>query len=444
MKQIKFLTTAALFAFSLNLFASDVTEGVFVVDAAKKFLPMLSNQRSLTIDHVRASGFEVYGPFGLKNWLTQQKIPYFEPKLAKGISDQYPSYAQIKQKLVELNQKFPKLTKLFSIGKTTDGNDLLFMKISRAPEQDLALPEVKLISSMHGDEITGRELMIHLIEDILAGYGNDKHITDLVDNTEIFIMPSMNPDGSTRIQRGNAKNIDLNRNFPEFSDHDLNNPNGRAIETQNVMKFQATRQFALSANFHGGAEVVNYPWDAIYDPHPFNDLVKDISLDYANQVSYMKNSTQFPNGITNGAAWYVIKGGMQDWSYIWYNDLQVTIELSGVKYPDYRYIAGYYKDNRDALLNFLSGVHQGAGFVLRDTNGAKIKTEGKVSITSLSAGSKSYDLGSYGFTDGEFYKVLPEGNYQFLVMTKDGRKIKSPEVVVRKNAIITNGNYVSI
>lgn len=441
-----FLIASSLLSISAS-FASDVTEGVFVVDSAKHYLKTISQNKELTIDHVRASGFEVYGPYGLKNWLTQQKIPFFVPKLSKGIADKYPSYDQLKQKMIDLNKKFPKISKLISVGKSNDGNDLLFMKISRAPEQDLTLPEVKFISSMHGDEITGRELMMFLIQDILNGYGSNKQITDLVDNTEIFIMPSMNPDGSTRIQRGNAKNIDLNRNFPDITgDDNQNNPAGRAIETQNIMKFQASRQFALSANFHGGSEVVNYPWDATYDLHPFDGLLKEISLNYAGQVSYMKNSSEFPGGITNGAAWYIVKGGMQDWSYIWHNDLQVTVELSGVKYPDYRYIPNYYKENREALLGFLSDVHQGAGFVIRNSQigGLKTTASGKVTITSVSANNKTLNLGTYGFTGGEFYKVLPTGNYQFAVQTNDGRKILSPVITVRKGTIITDGNYVTL
>ena len=46
----------------------------------------------------------------------------------------------------------------------------------------------------------------------------------------------------------------------------------------------------------------------------------------------MRDSTEFPGGIVNGYDWYEVNGGMQDWSYYWHNDLQVTIELSNMKW----------------------------------------------------------------------------------------------------------------
>jgi len=82
---------------------------------------------------------------------------------------------------------------------------------------------------MHGDEVVGREMLIRLITYLLDGYkAGDQRIKALIDNTHIFIMPSMNPDGFESGRRENANGIDLNRNFPDqvcrsaFSYHGLN------------------------------------------------------------------------------------------------------------------------------------------------------------------------------------------------------------------------------
>src|SRR5690606_30155699 len=101
---------------------------------------------------------------------------------------------------------------------------------------------------MHGNEIVGRELMVRLIDDLASNYNKDQHITELINSTEIFIMPSMNPDGADRKRRGNDNSVDLNRDFPDFTTSDNRNTwENREVETQAVMKWQAQRNFSLSA-----------------------------------------------------------------------------------------------------------------------------------------------------------------------------------------------------
>ena len=77
----------------------------------------------------------------------------------------------------------------------------------------------------------GRELVIFLAEYLIKGYGTIDRITKLVNTTDIWLMPSLNPDGFAAAEEGhcyqvsgggrgraNANQVDLNRNFPTWND----------------------------------------------------------------------------------------------------------------------------------------------------------------------------------------------------------------------------------
>lgn len=427
-----FFFFSLIFSFSA-ISSVKIEEEVYIMGMRPDVVKELIEAGSIEIDHVTSQGFEAYGPHGLMNYLDQKGVPYLDMLVInESVYNDYPNHEEITRKLMAAQARLPGIIKVFSIGKSVQGRELWMVKISDNVHLDEVEPEFKYISSMHGDEITGRELTTFLIEEIATKYGRDPEITQLVNNTEIYIMPSMNPDGSAVKRRGNARGIDLNRNFPDMTRDRESSTIGREIENQAVMRFQSTRQFALSANFHGGTIVANYPWDAKYDPHPLDDLVREISQVYSDHNPDMRSSTEFDGGITNGAAWYIVKGGMQDWSYIWHNDLQITLEVSHTKWPKYSEIPGFYRSNRDSMVEYMKLIHQGAGIRF-----SRPGVAGTVSIRQVYP--RSRDLGTFGFSGSEFYKVLPEGIYNYTVRSPEG--VRTIDVRVDKNHFDQNGNY---
>jgi hypothetical protein len=399
--------------------SNSTEESYFVFHKNEKSVKILIEQ-NLIVDHVDTEGFEVYGPKGTDKYLHSLNANYktldtYKGNITSRFINTYPSPEEIEKELISLQENNKDILRLLSIGKSKEGRKLYVVKISDNVKIDELEPEFKYVANMHGDEIVGREVLVQFIKDLLKRYrSGDQDIIHIVNSTEIFIMPSMNPDGANKKRRGNANNKDLNRDFPDFTTKDnLNELTDRQPETQAMMKWQAKRNFSLSANFHGGAVCVNYPWDTQKEDFPLISFVKELSLDYASNIPEMYNSTRFEDGITNGYKWYEVNGGMQDWSYYWYNDLQITVELSKRKWPNYSKIDQYYQDNSKSLFKYLSKVLQGNGFKLSKPN-----LEGSVKIRNALDSSV---VGNFSFKRSEFYKVLPAGKYHYYV-TINGEK----------------------
>ena len=64
-------------------------------------------------------------------------------------------------------------------------------------------------------------------------------------------------------------------------------------------------------------------------------------------------------GITNGAHWYNVAGGMQDYNYLHSNAFEITVELACCKFPEAEELPKLWMDHRKSLLEYLQAVHMG-------------------------------------------------------------------------------------
>lgn len=120
----------------------------------------------------------------------------------------YHTELQLAELLDNLADKYPTLAKVHSLGKSVRGRDLTAIEISKNVGNRSALvPMFKYVGNIHGDETVGRQMLIYLAEYLLDNYGSVPEVTQLVDTTDIYLIPSMNPDGfnSSRV-RHSSKN----------------------------------------------------------------------------------------------------------------------------------------------------------------------------------------------------------------------------------------------
>ena len=309
-------------------------------------------------------------------------------------------------------------------------------------------PKFLYTSTMHGDEVTGMILMLRLIDELCTS--NDTRIINLLNDVDIYIFPCTNPDGTynggnntvTGAKRYNGNNVDLNRHFPDFDDGP--HPDGASYyqdECQWMMDLAQEYLFTMGANYHGGAEVVNYPWDTYQPVHPDDAWWQYVSREYAQlcqavSSSYMttaNSSGDTPSGITNGYAWYTITGSRQDYMNYYGQCREVTIECSKSKTPSASQLPNFWNYNHNAMLTYieqsLNGVH---GHVYDAETGDPI--EG-VTVSVLNHDALGSSVSTHAI--GDFHRPIKGGNYT-IQFTKEGYCSE------RMNVTVADGQRVDL
>lgn len=273
----------------------------------------------------------------------------------------YEDNTSLRIHLQDLALRCREITILHSIGVSTRGNEISAIQMTKFPDRNL--PKVKLVGNIHGNEPTGRYLCTQLAEWLCTNRRNGK-AKEVLEKVDLFLIPTLNPDGFDMKKRENALGIDLNRNFPDrFSQPDMNLSGGEEIETQLLVNWTLDNgPFVSSLAFHEGALVANYPWDGTddsktrYEACPDDLTFKHLATVYATSHRKMSLSSnkEFPNGgTTNGAAWYPIYGSMQDWNYIRAKCMEITVEVSERKWPDEKVLPELFEDNKISMINFI-------------------------------------------------------------------------------------------
>ncbi len=355
---------------------------------------------------------------------------------AKNDWNTYPTYEGYVSMMNEFQANYPSLCTTSSVGKSVKNRELLVCRLTSSVNAGKK-PKVFFTSTMHGDETTGYVVMLRLIDYLLSNYETDPRVKNILDKTEVWISPLTNPDGTYRMgnnsvngaTRYNANNIDLNRNFKDdvHGDH----PDGKPWqpETQAYMDFQSQHNFVLGMNVHGGAEVVNYPWDNKKERHADDEWFKYISLNYATTckaagtASYMSDVE--PNGITNGADWYVITGSRQDNANYFHRLREITLEISSTKLVQASQLPKYWNYNKEAMLDLIEEAMYGIqGTVTDAATGQPVKCL----ITIKNHDKRNSDVYSDAST-GFYARPIKAGTYT-LTYKADGYPETTREVTV--------------
>ncbi|MER7778167.1 M14 family zinc carboxypeptidase [Streptomyces sp. NPDC096191] len=212
---------------------------------------------------------------------------------ADGVFRPYSGSGGLREEILRTARQNPRLTKVVSIGKTVNGQDILALKLTKNAKQskDGSKPSVLYMSNQHAREWITPEMTRRLMHHYLDKYDEDRRIRKLVDSTELWFLLSANPDGydytfentDNRLWRKNLRDnngdgalgagdgVDLNRNFAYKWGYDDEgsspNPTSQTYrgagpnsepETKALDRFQKRIGFTYGINYHSAAELLLY------------------------------------------------------------------------------------------------------------------------------------------------------------------------------------------
>ncbi|CAA7052352.1 unnamed protein product [Microthlaspi erraticum] len=371
--------------------------------------------------------------YGTARHLFSQEEPRPSLELTRG----YMTNGDLEKAMKDFTKRCSKISRLYSIGKSVNGFPLWVIEISDKPGVLEAEPAFKYVGNVHGDEPVGRELLLRLANWICDNYEKDPLAQMIVENVHLHILPSLNPDGFTARKRNNANNVDLNRDFPDQFFPVNENLGLRQPETRAIMTWLSENRFTASATLHGGALVANFPWDGTEDkrkyyyPCPDDETFRFLAKIYSKSHRNMSLSKEFEEGITNGASWYPIYGGMQDWNYIHGGCFELTLEISDNKWPPASELPTIWEYNRMSMLNLVAslvktGVH---GRIFSVDEGKPLP--GLVVVKGINYTVKAHQ--AYA----DYHRLLAPGQKYEVTASSPGYKPKTTTVWLGENDAVT-------
>ncbi len=265
-------------------------------------------------------------------------------KTNKSLSDSYHSFPEVKEEIKKLAKKYPELTKIVNYGKSKEGRPLFALKISDNADKDENEPKIMFTAATHGDELITVEVLLGLIKKLLNSYETDKRLRGFIENSEIYFIPVVNPDGFSKKSRYSANGTDPNRVYPwpKRPEVDIKVPC-----ITHIMNFYNKMNFKGSIDFHAKGKMIMYPWGYTKE--------RVLSSDYAlfkKLTKSMARENRYKSGQISKII-YVAKGSSADYYYWKNNGLALGVELTTSKYPRASRIPKVIKEAEEMTWTYL-------------------------------------------------------------------------------------------
>ncbi len=289
--------------------------------------------------------------------LETPNFPALQPNFSRlhgGTNGDYHSYQELEADLEGLQSAYPALAKLFTIGMSLENRKITALKISDNPAQDEDEAEVLFLGCHHAREWISVEIPFLLGKHLVENYSADPEIRRLVDQSEIWIVPLVNPDGleftlhfyrywrkNRRLNPDGTYGVDINRNYGYMWGYDNlgSSPEpgsdvyrGSAPfsepETQAVRNLFLEKNFRALISYHSYSQVLLYPWGYTTAPTDQDLLLNGLAAAMSSLMQPV-NGRLYEYGPAAGSL-YLTNGDTTDWTFAVAGIPSYTIELPPV------------------------------------------------------------------------------------------------------------------
>jgi len=240
------------------------------------------------------------------------------------------------QELDDMQALYPNLITVkasISNFQTEEGRNIYYVKISDNPTVNEAEPEILYTAIHHAREPASMQQLIFYMWYLLENYATNDEIKSIVDNTQLYFVPIVNPDGyrynqttnpngggywrKNRKNNGGSFGVDNNRNYSyHWGESGVSGPSGETyngtapfseVENQAIKWLTEQHQFQLALNNHTYSSLLLYPYGYASNlPTPDDAIFQAISGVMVQENGYINQIA---------ADLYPAAGDSDDWMY---------------------------------------------------------------------------------------------------------------------------------
>ncbi len=288
-----------------------------------------------------------------RNGLEYEIFELHEPALpvAAELDSFYYTYDEMADSFLSWVAQYPSIAHYEIIGTSQqEFRNIYAFKISDNVGLDEDEPVALFDGAHHACEIMGMEICLALIDTLLTNYGQQPSITNLVDSTEIWVVPLINPDGNSAVHAGISLNyrkngrdhdndgvlyeygcndswtcptegVDVNRNYDWYWQYSGSNipmnyyyrgeSPGSELENVAITSLVARIRPVVSITYHSWGEVIYYPWAwSNGSAAPDSQVIFNIALNIAQRIEREYGMGYYEPTASEG------RGGLaENWQY---------------------------------------------------------------------------------------------------------------------------------